>query len=111
MSTINSKPIQIQGTLSTAIDTLFTPVYGTKAIFTNLRFNNRVDANYTLYLYYKNSDTAQPFLLYKFELEAGDVVNDDTSYEIPYGGYLSGFASTNSVQFVINGMEEQVVST
>jgi hypothetical protein len=107
----NSKPIQIQGTLSTIIDSVFTPVYGSKAIFTNLRFNNRVDANYTLYLYYKSSDTAQPFLLYQFELDAGDVVNDDTVYEVPYGGYLSGFASVNSVQFVINGSIEQVIST
>jgi hypothetical protein len=105
------KPIQFDGTLPTTIGNVYTPEFGFKAVFTNIRFNNKADSAYTIWLFFKINNNAAPFLLYKFELDAGDVVNDDTVYELPFGAYLVGLSSIDTVQYVISGFLEKVVST
>lgn len=101
-------PLRINGRFPTSIGTVYEPSFLQKVTLTNIRINNTSDTNYTIWLYYKFSNTSAPYLLYKLELSAGEWVNDDTQYELPYGAVLCGMATVGSVDYVINGFYELV---
>jgi hypothetical protein len=96
-------PISAEGTLSPTLKEVLRPLSKLMTKITNIRFANEVASSvYTLELYKKNY-RGELTLLYKFELDPGDVVTDDTHYNFDNKTSLWAKSSNTHTEYNITG--------
>ncbi len=99
-----NKTIDSQGIVSNSGSIIYTPSRGYIGHVDSIKFNNNKDKDYTIALYRYIAKSRTKILLYKYELSAGDMIDDIQAYQLKDGDYL--FAVANSeVVFTINGTE------
>lgn len=98
-------PINKNGTLSTALEEVFVPVSSRLNRITNITFNNSVSSAYTVWLYLRD-DHGTDKLMYKFELDADDHINDTIGYYVGPNTKLVAKSDVSTVDWTINGIIE-----
>lgn len=99
-----NKTIDSQGVISTSGSIIYIPSRGYVGHIDSIKFNNNKNNDYTIALYRYIAKSRTRILLYKYELSAGDMIDDIQSYQLRDGDYL--FAVANSeVVYTINGTE------
>ena len=99
-----NKTIDSQGIISSSGSIIYTPSKGYIGHIDSIKFNNSKDKDYKIALYRYIAKSRTKILLYKYELSAGDMVDDIQSYQLKDGDYLYAIASSEVV-FTINGTE------
>ena len=98
------RTINSQGTISNRGSIIYSAPTGSTGYIDNIKFNNNKDENYTLSLYRYISNSRSKVLVYKYELSAGDMIDDGQPYQIKGGDHLYAIANSEVV-FTINGTE------
>ena len=98
--------IPAQGDVSTVGGLIYGPPINTQSYITGLSFVNLNAYVLEVYLYRKIPNTKK--LLYKFTLDAKDVVEDDTPYVLDYGDYIWAKSSVSGTQFVVMGSASRI---
>jgi len=91
------------GNISTSLDTIYSPK--TTGYIKNIKFNNTDNTDWNFELYQYDNTTKNSTLLYKYELLAGQIINDNSEYIIPFGSSLRAKSDVSTVVFMINGTE------
>ncbi len=97
--------LPINGKITTELNNIYIVPTKKLGYITNIKINNTANTNYTIELYQYSNTTKKSVLLYKYELEAGKMLNDSFKYRLPAGDSFSAKASVNTVVFVMNGYE------
>lgn len=98
--------ITAQGEVSTVGGLIYGPPINNQSYITGLSFVNLNAYVLEVYLYRKIPNTKK--LLYKFNLDAGDIVEDDTAYVLDYGDYLWAKSSVTGTDFIVMGSVSRV---
>lgn len=98
--------IPTQGEVSTAGGLLYGTPSGYQSYITGLNFVNLNSYVLEVYLYRQIPNSKK--LLYKFSLDAEDVVEDDTPYILNHGDYIWAKSSVAGTQFVVMGSESRI---
>lgn len=98
--------ITAQGDVSTVGGLIYGTPVNNQSYITGLSFTNLSAYVLEVYLYRKVSNSKK--LLYKFTLDAGDIVEDDTAYVLDYGDYLWAKSSVSGTQFVVMGSVSRI---
>lgn len=93
--------ISSQGVVNSTSKTIYAPVSNYEATLTNLRISNSQAYQISLYRYIKQTNNKT--LLYTLQLEAGDIVDDDTTYLLKSGDYLELSSNKDDTSYVVNG--------
>ncbi len=100
--------ISSQGVVNSTTKPIYAPVSNYEATLTNVRISNPQAYSISLYRYIKQTNNKT--LLYSLELDAGDIVNDDTTYLLKSGDYLELSSNIDNTSYVINGNQIQIVA-
>lgn len=84
---------------------IYAPPSGVIGTILNMTFNNSLFVSWTLSVWEKLANSNSPKLLYSKTFDAGDTWIDPHTYTLPFGASIQAAASSNSVVFVINGIE------
>jgi hypothetical protein len=104
-------PVAADGVVNITLQPIIAPATGQVLIINAIRFNNTTghDVDYTIELCLMHQGSSLARRQYRFELDAGDVVVDNTRYELKEGMYLAAVTDqAHSVEFSING-EQQIL--
>lgn len=94
------------GTISTSLSVIYSPSLNKRGIINNIKFNNTTsEEDWTLSLYQYNPNTRTSVLLYKRTLPHDESIDDNTSYDLPYGSKLLASSDTQNISYIINGVE------
>lgn len=95
--------LPLTGIISTSLVTIYAPT--TVSYIKNMKFNNPAGTAWVLELYLYNADIQKSTLVYKYELDAGKMINDDSQYILTPGFSFKAKASVINTSFIINGTE------
>ena len=93
-----------EGTIQTTQQIILTPAAGKRTLISNIKINNTNANPYIieLKLLYPNNNSSRR--LFKFFLNAGDIVDDDTQYELDVNCSIQALTDQpNAVDYVISG--------
>lgn len=93
------------GTIPTVLNVIYRPGEQKTGLISNIRINNTANSNWTIELYHYMATSKTTTLLYKYDLLAGQLLNDTTNYQVNVNDTLKAISSVNTAQFAIYGLE------
>jgi hypothetical protein len=98
------RSISANGVLPQDIGVIYRTESGYEANISNIRFTNIDNTPYVVELY-KVTSKGSKILLYKINVNANNIVNDDTPYKLANGTYLMAKSDKPNTNYAINGEE------
>lgn len=95
--------IYAQGSVNSPGKSIYTPRSSYEGHVSNIKISNIAAYTISLFRYIKSTDST--VLMYKFILDAGDIINDTTTYDLKAGDSLYLETNTSSTIYVVTGIE------
>lgn len=97
--------LPINGRVTLSLNNIYKTPVKKAGVITNIKINNTDNTDWIIELHQYSDTSKQTILLYKYELEAGKMLNDTFEYRLPAGDGLLAKASVDTAVYVINGYE------